>query len=69
MKKETEHRDQPRASKKGELVGKYREIGIPAVAAATKYQRPDLTPQRPRHMQAKNSSANGDASLKAVRSK
>jgi hypothetical protein len=69
MTQETERRKQTKTGSTGELVTKYREIGISAVAAASRYQRADVMLRRPRYIQAKSSSANGDASLKYVRTK
>ena len=59
----------PKPRNKNDLVRRYREIGISAVAAAARYQDAQAGTQPHRHMQAKSSRANGGASLKSIRTK
>jgi hypothetical protein len=68
MMKDSKHAKSPQL-RKSELEHQYREIGISAVAAAARYQRVAPASKRARHMQARNSRANGDASLRSVKIK
>ena len=69
MPKETKRREPAGSRDKDKLVHEYREIGISSVAAAARYQRVGPKSNGPRHIQARSSAANADASLKSVRTK
>ena len=67
MDKKTNQRKQQLSDDKTELVSQYREIGISAVAAAARYQRPAAS--RSRGRRGRSSTENANVPVKPFRPK